>query len=88
LPYPAIILQFSFPLHYIHASKLSYGRKPRKLKTGSAEVSTLKEIKNRKHTIYRSKIFHDKCCEPQETSIPSFGTPLPLGAHPECKYKV
>jgi len=74
-------------LHYRHVAKLSYGQKLRELKTGSAEVSTLKKIKNRKHTIYRSKIFHDKCCEPQ-MSIPSFGTPLPSGAHPECKYKV
>jgi hypothetical protein len=32
-------------LHYRHVSKLSYGGKPRKLKTGSAEVSALKKIK-------------------------------------------
>jgi hypothetical protein len=60
------------------------GGEPRKLKTGSADISTLKK----KNTIYSSKIFHDKCCEPQEKSIPWFGTPLPSGAHPECKYKV
>jgi len=26
--------------------------------------------------------------EPHETSMPWFGTPLPSGAHPECKYEM
>lgn len=49
-------------MHYTHISKLSYGGKLGKLKTGCAEVNTLKKIIKRKQTIYSINIFHDKCC--------------------------